>query len=526
MKLNLAARFRAFINPPLSPSAAFPARFNPTAPADGRGYENAKPSTRRGRIDTSAPTDGRLELPSYTRSELVRKARYQRKNSGFLRQVAQDMRLFGVGDGIQAQPTTENTDWNLAALKVWEDFCRAPDISRRFSLTTFQHLITNALKWDGEVFVIKVRDRNGLCAIQIIESHRCHNGDNPPSRMVDGVQIDETGRPLMYRFERDDGTFRDVPAGAVMHVYDPEDYSSTRYAPAIQHALNNVQDVQEILSQEKTNVKEDGRTARVLKRGKKPTTEEDDDIRYTGKVDPRDVEEGTDPETVTKVFGGETVAIENDESLESYQSKRPSATFSGFIDSLHRDSASGLLPYEFIHDPSSVGGAGVRLVVGKAGRVFSEHQRILIERFLNPLWAWVIADAIVTGELNDQDGWYVCDWTPPRSVTVDAGRDAKANRDDLIFGNRTFHDDFAERGAKFHQEMRRRAQEARFILDLAKEYEVPPAMLFNPSPSSSATAATADAQDSADQAPHRDTVPDGTDAEDDADAAEEDGAGD
>jgi hypothetical protein len=47
----------------------------------------------------------------------------------------------------------------------------------------------------------------------------------------------------------------------------------------------------------------------------------------------------------------------------------------------------------------------VRLVVAKADRRFSYRQLILIERFIKPVWLFVIGDAIVTKRLPEQESW-------------------------------------------------------------------------------------------------------------------------
>ena len=56
----------------------------------------------------------------------------------------------------------------------------------------------------------------------------------------------------------------------------------------------------------------------------------------------------------------------------------------GFLEHLRRDSALGVLPFEFTADSSKIGGAGVRLVVAKADRRFSYRQMILIQRLIRP----------------------------------------------------------------------------------------------------------------------------------------------
>ncbi|MGC9452655.1 MAG: hypothetical protein ACP5I4_14550 [Oceanipulchritudo sp.] len=148
---------------------------------------------------------------------------------------------------------------------------------------------------------------------------------------------------------------------------------------------------------------------------------------------------------------------------------------------MKRDSSAGVLPYEFVLDPTKVGGASVRLIVAKADRRFSYRQLILIQRFLRPTWGWVIGDAIDRGELEPMKSWNKVAWVTPRRITVDAGREAQQNRADVETGLKTLDDHFAELGMDFREELEKRAQNARAILDAAQKHGVPVSMLWKPS---------------------------------------------
>ena len=138
-----------------------------------------------------------------------------------------------------------------------------------------------------------------------------------------------------------------------------------------------------------------------------------------------------------------------------------------------------MLPYEFAADSSKIGGAGVRLVVAKAARRFSFRQLILIQRLIKPVWAYVIGDAIANGELEPVTGWWKITCTRPKSVCVDTGREAQQNRADVELGIRTIQDHYAELGLDWEEQLQNRAQNARRILDLAAQYNVPASMLWN-----------------------------------------------
>ncbi len=438
-------------------------------------YEAANPSNRRGRVPGAAPSDARKELTSAARRELVRKSRYLHKNSGFAREVVSDMAIYSVGDGIKPQAQTSDPDWNRAAEEYFARWSQRADITGRFSFEQCQGLVCRGIDIDGEYFVVKVRDRFGRPRIQLLESHRIGEAANR-NDTVDGIGFDRFGAPTFYRVLQDDGSHRDVRSGAVMHVFEPESASGARCAPTLQHSINHLLDEMELLALEKHAVKDNADIARVLK----SESGEIDDGDFFVQTEAA-AEDGSDPQIVQRIVGGKVVSIKSGESLESFESKRPSPVFTGFLEHLKRDSSAGILPYEFVLDSAKIGGAGVRLVVAKADRRFSHRKLILIQRFLKPTWGWVIGDAIDRGELPAIKGWNRVRFVTPRRITVDAGREAQQNRADVETGLKTLAEHYAEQGMDFDEQLEIRAQNARRIVDAARRHGVPIEMLYKPS---------------------------------------------
>ncbi len=448
----------------------------------GGPYESANYSPRRGRVPGAAPRDTKRDLTSGVRSELVRRSRYLHKNSGFVRELVANMAIYSTGDGIKPQAQSSDVVWNRQAEEYFANWASRCEITGRFSFEECQSIVCRGIDVDGEYFVHKTHDHLGRPMLQLLESHRI--GDAPGSEeTVDGIGINQFGAPAFYRLILDDGKYHDVSAEDILHIFEPESASAVRNAATIQHSINHVLDEMELLALEKHAVKDNADVARILK-----TTgggiEHDGDFSLGEGMN---VQESSNPSALQKIIGGKLVALKPDESLDSFQSNRPSPTFTGFLTHLRRDSALGVLPYEFAADSSSVGGAGVRLVVAKADRRFSFRQLILIQRFIRPVWAYVIADAIKTGALPHVANWHRLSATTPRRITVDAGREAQQNRADVEMGLKTLSEHFAEQGMDFEEEIRIRAQNARRILDLAKEYDVPLEMLWHPRSGTGAT---------------------------------------
>jgi capsid protein len=276
----------------------------------------------------------------------------------------------------------------------------------------------------------------------------------------------------------------------MLHIFEAESASAVRNAPVIQHSINHILDEMELLALEKHAVKDNADVSRVLKTAR---GEVDDSGDFS--LGQPSSHSASDPKTLQQIIGGKLVSLKPDESLDSFQSSRPSPTFTGFLQHLRRDSALGVLPYEFAADSSSIGGAGVRLVVAKADRRFSFRQLVLINRLIEPVWAYVIGDAIARGELPAQPGWWKISCTTPRRITVDAGREAQQNRADVEMGLKTLSQSFGELGLDFEEEMRVRARNARFLVDLADEFGIPLEMLWKPSGGTETTPAVGETED-------------------------------
>lgn len=433
-------------------------------------YESANRSPRWANVPGSAPQDATLDLTPGVRSELVRRSRYLAHNSGFIREMVSAMALYSVGDGMRPQAESVNPEWNKKAEDYFNRWARHAELTGRFNLTQCQHLACKALDVDGEIFIHKV-EHAGQLRIQLIEAHRI--GDmSDTDTLIDGVRVDKNGSPISYRLLKDDGSYSDLAADHVLHVFDPDAPSQLRGCPSLQHSINHLLDEMELLALEKHAVKDNSDIARVLTTNR--VNADDSDFRIGAPPQPA----GSDSRWLQRILGGKMVALQQGEDIKPFESSRPSPTFTGFLEHLRRDSALGMLPFEFAADSSKLAGSGVRLTVTKADRRFSYRQTLLIDRMLRPLWLWVIGHAIATGKLEAVENWTEINFTTPRRVTVDAGREAQQNREDVKAGLKTLTDHFAELGMDIHEEMENRAREMQLIQTAAQKYGISPQALF------------------------------------------------
>ena len=449
----------------------------PAAPAPQASYGDWQSIgvTRARRSAYGAePRDLRRDLTPYDRLTMVRKCRWAERNSGLFKQILADMCLYTVGDGIKPQSHASTPEIQERYEAYFAEKAKRIDITNRFSFYQAQSILLRGMIRDGDSFAAKVRNGSGEAKIQLMEAHRV--GDplegKVPEGMHDGIQFGPYGEYIAVNIYRSDGSSRQILAQSMMMVVDQEYASGARGVPLLQHSINSIQDEMEILALEKQAVKDNGDITRIIK--KEGGVFDGDMANELGSVT------GGSYSNLANTMGGKLIALEPGESMDSFQSNRPNATFNGFISALERDISMGVLPYEFVSDPSKIGGASVRLITAKAARVFGKYQNVIIENFCVPTWGYIIGQGIADGELPDDPQWNQVSWTTPKSVTVDAGRDAANDRNDVEMGLLSMSELYAQRGLDFRSEMDKRANDMAFIIEKAKSAGIPFWMLYKP----------------------------------------------
>lgn len=437
--------------------------------------------------------DLRRDLSPYDRLAMMKKCRWAERNSGLFKQILADMVLYSVGDGITPQSHAEDPEKSKLYEAYFAEKAKRIDITNRFSFAQSQAILLRAMVRDGDSFAAKVRNAAGEAKIQLMEAHRV---GNPLDQTIeipgihDGAIFGAYGELIAFNVYKSDGGNRQILAQSMMHVVDHEYASGARGVPLLQHSINSIQDEMEILALEKQGVKDNADVTRVIT--KTGGVLDQDTASELGAL------QTPSYSSIANTMGGKLLVLDQGESLTSHMSNRPNPTFTGFLAALERDISQGVLPYEFVGDASKIGGATVRLITAKAGRVFGKYQQILIEQFCVPTWGYIIGQAIADGELPDDPKWNVTSWTTPKSVTVDAGREAANDRADIEMGLMSMSELYAQRGLDFRSEMEKRAADMAHIQNLAKQYGIPFELLFRPT---NTPVGSVEAVDQADPAP-------------------------
>lgn len=430
-------------------------------------YNSASWTDRRIQFYGTAPSDNRNEVTQSTRFRLLQKARYAEKNYASMTQYALDMVTYVVGDGIMPNSHAQDEKKAKQYVNYYLRKMRKPTIDGRWSYGDAQKIKVHTWCVDGELFVVSVEDRQGEIKQQIIEAHRCVNPADAQQGegWSDGFKFGSYGEVLEYNFKMDDGSDRRVPADKVRHISKATRASAAHGLPPLAQALNTMQDQAEVFEMEKTAVKDVSDIPRVITKAG-GTLDQTTAGEVTGN--------SSNPyDSVSQKMGGKLLVLDTGEKLEYPVPTRGTNVWIGFNDALQRMICAGGLPYEFVHDSTKAGSGTIRMTLGKAGRYVGSVQTMLIEDDLTPSWNEIIAKGISDGELPDDPEWMEVSWTCPPAPSIDNGRDASNDREDLKLGLTSFTELYKRRAGNFEADSEQLARDIALLRRLEEKYKLP-----------------------------------------------------
>ena len=449
-KVSLVARMGAGIK---AFGAGFGAGISTFQPYEGAGFSRKRPV-----IYGAHARDSRLDLNEATRTELLKLARHMYRNVGLIKGAVDSIATYSIGPGLRPQYRGTDQEFGRLCEEYWRDMVApSPEVTGRMTWTDMLLTLSRSIDVDGDVFVVMTEKGK----LQIVEGHRVCEGDEYGT--ADGVFLGKLGEPTAYLIQTGE-LYRKLGADTVIHLMELERPDQIRGGSSLARALNHVRDLKMLGEFEKDALKLQGSIAAVI------TTDQGDELAgqggFFGTVQAQDSgeatiarEEITSSATIPRLAPGE--------KIEMVGPNRPHAGFEPFAKFLIRDVAMGLgLPVEFVYDPASVGGAGMRFIVAKAQRRFEQRQRLLIDRFCNRAWRYFIGGAIANGDLPAVEDYAKVTWQTPKSLTVDAGREAQQAREDYKAGLSSLQDYFGELGQDWEEQVRQIAKEREFIASI------------------------------------------------------------
>ena len=444
------------------------------AGADYSQFASTTQSSTRRWLLTGAPSDGRTDLSSVNRIQMIAKSRWGIRNSPTYKQVMDEVVLVTIGDGLV--PQSQAKDPKKAALyeEYFRNWSKKCDITGRFTFGQVQRMTLFGCLVDGDSFLVLTSDpKTGRPKVQLIEAHRVGpTKDEFNPKCVDGVYLGSYGEVVGYNVYVDgDKKDRFIPVESMSHVCEFERASSVRGYPVLQSSLNSVQDQLEVFELEKTAVRTASDHVMLLKKAG-GMLQDDAAAQFAGNG-------GGSCERLASQMGGKLAVVDTNEDLTQIANNRPSPAWIGMMKAIERDIVK-LLPVEYVSDPSGITGPAIRLVAAKVSRIAAKWQNLTIDTVCDDAYDYVISWGIKNGELPDDPNFNRKIWITPRDVTVDAGREAAQDRADLQMGLTTAQAILGKKGMTYDEVLETLATEAEKRITKAKERNIPLWMLYKP----------------------------------------------
>jgi capsid protein len=454
-------------------------------------YEGATFSTRRSTI-WSAVQSARFDATCSTRMELVRKSRYFEKNNAIVNRLADIFECYTVGQGLQLSPATGSPEWNAKAKQSWDGWARYADLTSLQSFGCLQSLIARTWFVDGEVFILLTKGESGAPRLQLIEGHRVQT---PPTlakqegvSVVDGVQIDKTGRPMGYYIGEEDARGRlmfgaPTPSASVIHVFEPGRPGQYRGLPFGSSVINELHDLDDLHILEMTAAKDAGKVTNVI-------------TNAAGEVDPTTMRRIRMSQGVTtntgaaatetsdayyeQSIGAGTVVMKTGDGLQQFRSERPSVVTRDYWRYKTELVCTGYgIPYVLVF-PDSMQGTVYRGALDMAASFFRARASVMAD-VCRRIYEWRALWAKANEPfLRDAPGdWKAVAIQLPRAVNVDVGRNSAAMLQELTMGATNWANIYGPLGLDWRVELRAKAEQAKFVHDLAAEYGIDPGEIAN-----------------------------------------------
>lgn len=424
------------------------------------------------------------DLDQASRDEMVRKSRYWEKNDGICNRCADIWEQYTVGSrGLVHTPASSSPEFNAVAADAWSRWSQFPDLSSRMDLASVQSLTSYRWFWDGEISILKTRGSTGRPRIQLIECQRIATPhDAVGDDIHDGVQVDANGRPITYFIQNSfrGDVFAPRPAEAVIRIFEPSRVGQLRGFPILAPVLNDVHDLDDLEKLEMRAAKDAARRVWGVKR--KGASAGDisalrrERLNLTGQTSTGTATTESRDTYFRKVLGGETAYMEPEEEMELFASTRPSDAVREHWDHVISKICAGAGIPRLLVLPKSMQGTVTRADLDAAAAFFRSRSAVLIKAFTE-VYIYVIGAELRTNvklaSLAPPD-WFLVNVRPPKGANVDVGRNSSAMIAELEAGTLTYESVMGDAGEDWRAYLRQRAEERRFIRDLATEFDLDP----------------------------------------------------
>ena len=445
-------------------------------------------------MNGSADADLLPDLPT-----LRQRSRDLNRNDAHASAITATVVVNVIGTGLkpQSRPDVESLGVPVAAAKqftkqaerAWKIWVRTADSQNRMSFEEIQALVQRQILENGEVFVLplmidKDPGRRYRLALEIIEADRCETPidqrSNPKIR--EGVELGERGEPIAYHIrKRHPGDIMLGQAGVtgqqswirypafnkagrpnVLHLYHVKRPGQTRGEPFFAPVLSAFKDLADFMEAEIVS-------ARVAACFSAFVTKSDPAVSYEG------LPTNSAGQRLDSIEPGMIQYLNNGESVEFGDPKRPSGTFEPFVLAVLRSIGASLgLPLELVlKDFSRTNYSSARAAMIEARRFFKGYQAWIAQRLCQPCWEWVIEEAWLREEVpavdlfgEQREDWLRALWIAPGWGWVDPVKEVESSSSAIDAGLSTLADECAAQGRDWEEVLVQRQREQEKMREL------------------------------------------------------------
>jgi capsid protein len=419
--------------------------------------QEAARGTRQRTARTGYDRDTWRLNPAWGRLQLLSLSRWLYANVLPVRGAVNEIADIAAGN-LAAQFDGDDSEWGRVA-EIWmETHDRICCVSgETYSMQMLRRLIALHIIRDGDVGVLLVRlPESDYPQFQLIPAHRIRSETNATvvvggvydgATIVDGVILNEFGRPIAYQVTDDQGRNPvQYSARDLRLIYIPDYSDQVRGIPALASSAIHWQDWDdaqrfELMAQKKAA------SLTFLEHNETGEPPEDAATILGSPQTNACVSEALTH--VEEMHGGEYRYARSlsGAKIEAITLDRPSANQQSFMATIVRNCMFGLgWSVDFSFDPSKVGGASMRIVIEKCNRTLEKIREFALYPTSRWMDGWRISVATQLGLVPSSPDWYKWRYQGASKLTADARYQFEVSKGEVDKGFSSVQAEAASRG--------------------------------------------------------------------------------
>ena len=408
-------------------------------------------------------------IPAFDRRALAALSRKVVFNTGIARAAITQKAQLVIQESFMPRYHGADSEAGLRAMDWLEDvFFSEFDYIGSQKWRPFWETISKAVDRDGEAFLLKtVRPEDGRHAITPIPAFRIRSespsyingGVNDGARLDDGLGYDSRGRVIFYRVYTDDTDFEDIPADRMIQIFDQDFTEQRRGYPAFAASLS---DILSGLQSHELEILRQIIVSNILLVNKGMREPQSTDAGFEGAVNSTTGQEMTREQVAPGIW-----YLNGGEEKEVVTQKTPGTIWESFQSRIWNQAVTGAGWCGELVGLSPKQGSATRAEVVRARLSVRNRFRTLSEAAVQVL-TWGLADprAPAVGSMR----WTV---TRPARLTVDDGREDRADLERLLAGAMSEEEYQANRGKSLREHMTERARAIQTAEEVAADMSTP-----------------------------------------------------